>query len=64
MVLVDAMKRAGSVDPKIYLKALATTDYSGITGRIRFKEDGDIRERAVMLMTYDAGQKVLLKQIK
>ena len=62
--LVDAMKRADSIDPKRYLKELPKTDYTGITGRIRFKEDGDIRERPVMLMTYDAGKKVLLQEIK
>jgi branched-chain amino acid transport system substrate-binding protein len=64
MVLVDAMRRADSVDPQRYLKELPKTDYTGITGRIRFNEQGDIRERPVMLMTYSGGKKVLLEQIK
>ncbi len=60
MVLVDAMKRAGSVDPKQYRAALAATDYTGVTGRIRFNEQGDIRERPVMLITFEGARKVLV----
>ena len=61
MVLVDAMKRAGSADPTAYLAALPKTDYEGITGRIRFDDHGDIRERPVMLIGYAGGKKVLVQ---
>jgi len=60
MVLVDAMTRAGSVDPRQYLPAIAATDYTGVTGRIRFDERGDIRERPVMLITFEGARKVLV----
>jgi branched-chain amino acid transport system substrate-binding protein len=64
MVLVDAMKRAGSIDPKQYRAALSTTDYNGVTGRIRFNEQGDIRERPVMLITFEGSRKVLVGEAK
>lgn len=60
MVLVDAMKRAGSVDPRRYRAMLPATDYTGVTGRIRFNERGDIRERPVMLITFEGSHKVLV----
>ena len=46
MVLVDAMKRAGSADPKVYLPFVAKTNYKGVTttvavrGRRRTEEPG------------------------
>lgn len=64
MVLVDAMKRAGSVDPRRYRAALPATDYTGITGRIRFNAQGDIRERPVMLITFEGSRKVLASDPK
>ena len=64
MVLVDAMKRAGSVDPRQYRAALSATDYTGVTGRIRFNEQGDIRERPVMLITFEGSRKILVEDSK
>lgn len=53
MVIADAMKRAGSVDPKIYLSELAKTDgYKGITGTISFDVQGNVKNGAVGLYTY------------
>ena len=46
-VLVDAMKRAGSTDPKVFLPEIAKTDYHGVTGRVSFDPQGDIRDGAV-----------------
>ncbi|WP_281660025.1 branched-chain amino acid ABC transporter substrate-binding protein [Microvirgula aerodenitrificans] len=46
-VLVDAMKRAGSTDPKVFLPEIAKTDYHGVTGRVAFDKQGDIRDGAV-----------------
>ncbi len=53
MVMADAMVKAGSADPKVYLPVLAKTDgYKGVTGTISFDEKGDIKNGALTLYTY------------
>ena len=52
-VLVAAMVKAGSSDPKVYLPVLAkTSGYKGVTGTIAFDERGDIKNGALTLYTY------------
>lgn len=49
-VIIDAMKRANSVDPAVYLPALAKTDgYQGVTAKIQFDEKGDIKDGDITL---------------
>jgi branched-chain amino acid transport system substrate-binding protein len=58
MVMVDAMVKAGSADPKVYLPALAkTTGYKGVTGTIAFDDKGDIKNGALTLFTYKADKR-------
>jgi branched-chain amino acid transport system substrate-binding protein len=58
MVMVEAMKKAGSADPAKYLPVLAKTDgYKGITGVIGFDQKGDIKNGALTLFTYKGGQR-------
>jgi branched-chain amino acid transport system substrate-binding protein len=53
MVMADAMVKAGSADPKVYLPVLAkTSGYKGVTGTISFDEKGDIKNGALTLYTY------------
>jgi branched-chain amino acid transport system substrate-binding protein len=53
MVMADAMVKAGSADPKVYLPVLAkTSGYKGVTGVISFDEKGDIKNGALTLYTY------------
>ncbi len=53
MVMADAMVKAGSADPKVYLPVLAKTNgYKGVTGTIGFDEKGDIKNGALTLFTY------------
>ncbi|WP_375142980.1 branched-chain amino acid ABC transporter substrate-binding protein [Ideonella dechloratans] len=60
-VMVAAMEKAGSADPAKYLPVLAkTTGYKGVTGVISFDEKGDIKNGALTLYTYKAGQKTAL----
>jgi len=54
-VLVDAMKRAHSVEPRLYLPFLATTDYHGVTARIRFEPNGELKNAPTTLFTYIKG---------
>jgi branched-chain amino acid transport system substrate-binding protein len=52
-VMVAAMVKAGSADPKKYLPVLAkTSGYKGVTGTISFDEKGDIKNGALTLYTY------------
>ena len=60
-VMVAAMVKAGSADPKVYLPVLAkTTGYKGVTGTISFDEKGDIKNGALTLHTYRDGKEVTL----
>lgn len=60
-VLVNAMQRAQSTDPKIYLPVLAATkNYIGATGPISFDERGDLTSGATSLYTYNEKGKVLM----
>ncbi|MEO7152096.1 MAG: branched-chain amino acid ABC transporter substrate-binding protein [Burkholderiaceae bacterium] len=52
-VMVAAMVKADSADPKVYLPVLAKTDgYKGVTGTITFDDKGDIKNGALTLYTY------------
>lgn len=59
-VLVDAMKRAHSVEPRNYLSFLPATDYRGVTARIQFQPNGDLKNAATTLFTYVKGVKTPL----
>ena len=52
MVLVDAMKRANSVDPTVYVPALRKTNYKGVTAQIQFTDKGELTQPAVTLNAY------------
>jgi branched-chain amino acid transport system substrate-binding protein len=57
-VMVAAMVKAKSADPKVYLPELAkTTGYKGVTGTIAFDQKGDIKNGALTLYTYKAGKR-------
>jgi branched-chain amino acid transport system substrate-binding protein len=42
-VIVDAMKRANSIEPPKVLAAIALTDFNGLTGHIAFDDKGDLK---------------------
>jgi len=48
-ILIDAMVRADSTNPESYLPLLSQTDYQGVTGQIRFDENGDLRGGSISL---------------
>ncbi len=56
-VLVDAMRRADSTEPKAYLNALRATAWQGVSGFIQFDADGNLREPGVTLYHYRSGQR-------
>jgi branched-chain amino acid transport system substrate-binding protein len=59
-VLVDAMKRANSVDPKVYTPKLAETNFKGVTANIAFESNGEMKNPSMTLSTYKDGKKISL----
>jgi branched-chain amino acid transport system substrate-binding protein len=56
-VLVDAMKRANSADPKVYINELPKTNYKGVTANIQFEPNGELKNAATTLYSYGGGKK-------
>lgn len=63
-VIVDAMKRSGSVAASKILAVMPSTDYAGITGRIQFAANGDLKQPVVSIYRYRDGQKTLVDIMK
>jgi branched-chain amino acid transport system substrate-binding protein len=59
-VLVDAMKRANSTDPKVYTAKLAESNFKGVTNTIGFEPSGEMKNPAITLSVYKAGKKTAL----
>jgi branched-chain amino acid transport system substrate-binding protein len=64
MVMVEAMKKAGSAEPAKYLPELAKINYKGVTGNIAFDSKGDIKEGTLTLYTYKGGKRQQLAVTK
>jgi branched-chain amino acid transport system substrate-binding protein len=60
MVLTDAMVKAGSADPKVYAPQLAKTQFTGVTAKVAFEADGELKNPAMTLYSYKEGKKVPL----
>ena len=58
MVLADAMVRAKSADPKVYAAELAKIQFNGVTAKVAFEADGELKNPAMTLYTYKDGKKV------
>lgn len=56
-VLVDAMKRANSTDPKVYTPELLKTNFKGVTTTISFEPNGELKNPAITLYVYKDGKK-------
>ena len=59
-VLVDAMKRANSTDPKVYTAELLKTNFKGVTSTIAFEPNGELKNPAITLYVYKDGKKSAL----
>ncbi|MDD2547618.1 MAG: branched-chain amino acid ABC transporter substrate-binding protein [Burkholderiaceae bacterium] len=60
MLLVDAMKRANSVDPKVYTPELLKAQFKGVTANIAFESNGEMKNPAMTFSMYKDGKKVSL----
>jgi branched-chain amino acid transport system substrate-binding protein len=57
-IMVAAMVKAGSADPKVYLPVLAkTSGHKGVTGTVSFDDKGDVLNGALTLYTYKGGKR-------
>jgi branched-chain amino acid transport system substrate-binding protein len=56
-VLVDAMKRANSTNPKVYTAKLVETNYKGVTGTIQFESNGELKNPSSTLFVFKDGKK-------
>ncbi|WP_119966384.1 branched-chain amino acid ABC transporter substrate-binding protein [Simplicispira lacusdiani] len=57
MLLVDAMQRANSTDPKVYIPELAKANFKGVTANIAFEPNGEMKNPAITLYVYKDGKK-------
>ncbi len=57
MLIMDAMKRADSADPKVYLPKLAESNYQGVSAKIAFEPNGEMKDAATTLFHYVKGNK-------
>jgi branched-chain amino acid transport system substrate-binding protein len=64
MVFAKAMQAANSSDPAIFLAALASVQYEGVTGNIAFDPKGDLKNAALTLYTYRQGKKTKLQVLR
>src|SRR5437899_33357 len=55
-LLIAAMQKANSADPKVYLPALQKIDFTGATGKIAFDEKGDRKDAEMTIFTMKAGK--------
>ena len=60
MVFADAMQRAGSWDPKVYAAELPKTDYQGVTTRVQFDAQGELRKPEMTFIVFRDGKKTPL----
>jgi len=55
-LLIEAMKKADSSDPKKYLPELRKLSYSGATGTIAFDDKGDRKDAEITIFTMKGGK--------
>ena len=63
-MLIQAMQKANSSDPKKYLPELAKLDFSGATGKIAFDSKGDRKDAEMTIFTMKGGKLLPVAVIK
>ncbi len=54
-VFIEAMKRAGSVEPAKFLPEIGKTDYQGVIGPIAFDDKGDLKNGPITIYVVKGG---------
>jgi len=60
MLLADAMKRANSWDPKVYIPFLQKSDYQGVSAHIQFESNGELKNPSYTLSKFVDGKKIAM----
>jgi branched-chain amino acid transport system substrate-binding protein len=55
-ILIAAMQKANSADPKKYLPEVAKIDHNGVTGKIAFDAKGDRKDAEMTIFTMKSGK--------
>lgn len=63
MVVAEAMQRAGSIEPAKYLAEMPKTDHDGVTARIAFDGNGDLKGGAITVYRVEGKEWKVLKTI-
>jgi branched-chain amino acid transport system substrate-binding protein len=63
-IIVDAMKRANSIDAAKVLGAMPSAAYKGVIGETSFTAQGDLKHGAISVFSYKDGKKVLLDVVR
>ena len=63
-VIVDAMKRANSVEPAKILAVMPQTNFEGLIGNIAFEDNGDLRDGIITIYDFKDKKKSVLEIIK
>ena len=64
MILIEAMKKADSTDPKIFSSQISKVNYVGVTGPISFDEFGDVKNAALTIFSFKDGNKIPVEVVK
>ncbi len=56
MVIVEAMKRAGSADPAKFLPEVSKTNHNGVIGPIAFDDKGDLKNGPITIYVVKGGK--------
>lgn len=63
-ILINAIKRAGTVNSIAVRQALPQTkNFSGVTGKITFDENGDTVNRSAVIMKFENGNAIFQKRV-
>ncbi|NTW72875.1 MAG: ABC transporter substrate-binding protein [Eubacteriaceae bacterium] len=62
-VMADAIKKAGATDADSIVKALQATEYKGVTGNIRFDDEGDAAQKDIAIIKLVGGKHELVEKI-
>lgn len=63
-VIVDAMKRANSVETAKILAVMPQTNFEGLIGNIAFEDNGDLRDGIITIYDYKDKKRSVLEIIK
>ena len=62
-IVVDAMKRANSVEPAKILAAMPATDYKGVIGETQFDAKGDLKHGVISIYGYQNGKRTFINKV-